>query len=208
MTTQNVGPWLILVVGVVALIAAVWGSLSSTAQKKVWLLWVFGLACAGVGTYGPVFLSSYGGFLNVLQNIQTNPSTETYASALGDIASGKLKPEEADAVLQYIVNKPVEGTDSLLSVYAEQASDPGARQYLAAADSVLVQRKRVSNELIKNLSQQSSFETSVEHFDPTTRALIARQVLANPGVVSPSVAVNRDKLREWAKIAPAGNVQK
>lgn len=199
MTMPAIGPWVLLAVGAIVLLGALWGTLKPNGPKSLWLAWIFGLACAGTGIYGPMFLSSYADFLKTLEQLQSNPSQETYTTALQKIADGEFTPQQSDVVLRYLTSQPSEGLDTLLTRYSQNAKDSVAKQQLAESGTALSQRLALVGKGAEKLDAEGTLQQRVTSFDQTTKNLIANSVLKKPDSEISALKFNKDALKNWAR---------
>jgi hypothetical protein len=178
MTPSEIGPWLMLGLGALSIVAALYATVFLRPVKKgLIVLWIFGLAMLGIGSYGPMFLSEYGSFVSTMTSLNATPSKETYQQAFDKVASGKLTGDYGNIVLRYAVNHPVEGTDTLLRASIGTATNPAGRNALLSADTLLTQKYAVANRLMESVLHDTSATRTLESFDPATRALVAQSLL-------------------------------
>jgi len=127
-----IGPWILFGVGVLMLVMAAAACYRGNEPKKPWI-WIFGLAAAGVGVYGPAFLNPLGKFVNPILQMQESPSVETYEAVFEQIGEGKLPPKFQELALAYAFDRPVAGMEEALDRAAQKASDTTGRTALQNA---------------------------------------------------------------------------
>ncbi len=198
MSPLEAGPWVLIMVGAISSIVAIYKTGFGTAKVTgLWLLWVFGFGMIGVGIWGPGFFSPYADFLKTITAMQRDPSPQSYQNALEKVASGTLQGAYRDIVLQYAVNQPVEGTDTLLAGSIAKASSEDSRKALISAQSELHQKKEVADRLVQSLTKESDPEKIIDQFDPSTRAIVARSLLQKPPTDTLRKRINPTVLERW-----------
>jgi hypothetical protein len=193
MNIQAIGPWVLLGVGTLALLAAV----KQPTPKGLWMPWVFGFAIAGVGVYGPVFLHSYSEFVKTLLAMQKAPSPDTYADVFQKVGSGDIPPDYGKIALSYSLERPVEGMDQLLETAIQKATDPQGKQALIEAKKTLEGKQQAAEALETAIMRGTVPAESIRHFDPATRSRVARPLLKLPDERLRELRINRDELREF-----------
>lgn len=174
METQVLGPWILVGLGAVGVLGAVYVSVKQTAPKGLWLMWVFSFAILGVGVYGPAFLVPYSKFIQPLLAMQQSPDAITYKAVFDDVANGELPPEYQEIALAYALESPVDGMEELLDEAISSSTDPIGKRALRRARESLDGKKRVAEEL---LSHHDLTAELIERFDPATRSLVIRPLL-------------------------------
>ncbi len=174
MDIQVLGPWIIMGLGTVGVLGAVFVSVRQTAPKGLWAMWFFSFAILGVGVYGPAFLEPYGKFVQPLLAMLQSPSAATYKAVFEDVASGELPPEYQEIALAYALESPVEGMEELLDEAISGSTDPAGKLALRGARESLDGKKRVAAELLRD---QGLTAERIKRFDPATRALVIRPLL-------------------------------
>ncbi len=141
MTIAVVGPWVLLVLGTVGVVAGMWTTLRGRQGAGPLVLLAFGALLAGVGVYGPVFLSSYDTFVKAVVPMTKTADRTTYTKAFDQVGSGALPAGYADLALSYALRKPIAGMDTLLDSAAHRASDPAGAQALQSARTALLMQR-------------------------------------------------------------------
>lgn len=196
MSIGDVGPWVLLGVGTVILLGAVWGVFKGKQAKSLWMMWIVGFATSGVAIYGPAFLGQYGEFVKVLMQLQSNPTPETYSKALDEVAAGKFPAAYDSVIVQFALSQPVEGMDSLLQHSLGKATDETRRQILANAAATWTARKEAAKEIGRHLSESDDPEAKLASFDPVTRSLVAKSLLKESSSESFPAKFDREKLKK------------
>ena len=168
MDIQIIGPWVLLGVGVLTLIGALWVTVRQIAPRRSWILWVFGFAIAGVGAYGPLFLKPYGEFLDVVFRMQDSPGPDTHKEVFKMIGDRQVPPKYQKLALAYALENPVEGMDELLEKAIENSTDPRGKQALVIAQESLKGKKKLADEL----STLGGLKQKIKKLIPVTQHLI------------------------------------
>ncbi len=82
MEPSAIGPYLLLGLGSVAIVAVIVGHFRELPAKSSILMWVFGIALLGIGSYGPAFLADYVGFVKALNQFAEAPGASEVAEFL------------------------------------------------------------------------------------------------------------------------------
>lgn len=198
MEILQVGPWILLGVGVVILLGALWGALRQKPAKSLWIMWIIGFAVSGVGIYGPVFLSSYSQFVQTLLQLQKSPSPETYSAALQSVAEGKYPSSYDSIIVNFALSQPVDGMDSILQLSLGKAKDSEHRKFIADAQSAWSGRKAAARELGHRIHENPDGEAKLASLDPVTQSLVARSLLQEPVTEGEPERINRVMLKRLA----------
>lgn len=182
MNIQAIGPWVLLGVGTLALLAAVLGSLRRPPPKGLWMPWIFGFAIAGVGVYGPVFLQSYTEFVKVLLEMQEAPSPKTYAQVFEKVGSGELPADYSEIALSYSLERPVEGMDRLLENAIKNATDPKGKEALLDAQKTLEGKQQAAEVLETAIERGTVPPETIRRLDAATRSMLR---------------ISDERLRKW-----------
>lgn len=182
MEIESVGPWLLLGVGVFLLLAGAVATVRPNPPRWPWI-WVFGLACAGIGAYGPAFMEPYGKWVKLLLEMDES-SPQTYADVFERIGRGDLPPKLQDMALSYALNRPIERMDQELKRAIKNAGDDRGRGALHETQLAFEQRAEVATEICNILAQRErrpaertavTAETLMK-FDPVTRLHLTREL--------------------------------
>lgn len=194
-----VGPWVLLGVGTLSLLGALFISLTRKEGKSPWIIWVFGFGISGVGIYGPVFLSSYGSFLKTIADLKSDPTAQAYSSAFDKIGNGDLSAEHADVVLQYAIAQPVEATDSLLQVAITKAKDPAGKRALENAKTLYLEKQASVRFVARALEQSPNPSLQLDSLDAVTRTMVARKLLEIPPSNLQRMNIDRNRIAMYSK---------
>jgi hypothetical protein len=195
-----IGPWVLLVLGVVTLLAAVWASVTKPNPTRLWLMWVFGLAIAGIGIYGPVFLGPYQQFIGAITAMQEKPNQDTYKEAFVKVGKGELPPRYQEVVLAYALDRPVPDMANALKGAISQATDPQGKVALEKTAQSLQEKKAVAEQITKNiLNEGPSARTKLETLDPTTKSLVSEELRKQPDSTLRAVQLDRPTVDKLAQ---------
>jgi len=87
MTVQEIGAWVLLVVGALAFLAAIVKVFFQPPRSP--LPWIFGLLAMGLSIWGLAFFEPYTSFLKVL-TITEQPGQESYATFMESVGQGDV----------------------------------------------------------------------------------------------------------------------
>ncbi|MDE0006618.1 MAG: hypothetical protein OXQ29_28345 [Rhodospirillaceae bacterium] len=132
----DVGPWVLLVIGSLLMLAALYVAVAQ--QRRPLTLLLFGLLSIGVGIHGPLFMGEYAKFLKVvLAMVRDEDQERAYRVAFDGIARGDFSADLQEIALGYARSHPVPNMDSLLSEAIEGASnEPGQQALLTLSEEL------------------------------------------------------------------------
>src|SRR5688572_15933168 len=104
---NNIFAAALVLCGIVLLLCGGWCVLRENKSKYILVLFVFGLAAAGLGAYGPMFLEPYGKFLQPLFAAVSSPTKPTYSELFHKIGNGSLPPKYQEVALAYAMDRPI-----------------------------------------------------------------------------------------------------
>ena len=172
-----VGSWILLGLGILLVLAAIYLVCVRGADLIYIILLIFGVLCAGVGTHGPLFMGQYAKWLEIMLSIvkMEDPDPKTYRMFLERIAKGDFDPELQEIALNYLRNHPTQDLATLLTEAINSASNEQGKKVLQEAKQELV----VKIEMVKLLSQKLRPE-EIKALDPATQMLIKNELKRPP----------------------------
>lgn len=198
MNIAQIGPWILLVMGVGAFCAAGYQMLFVKAKPTTVVVFVFGGLFAGLSVYGPAFVDQYLNFVKVVVPLQSNPSEKTYQAFFKSVGAGETSPEYAELGLAYVLDRPVAGTDKLLQSAATQATDPAGKAALERAHQDLAGKEIAAVQLAKTLKAQANPEATIKGMDSATRTLVSRELLRLPDSELRTLRLNTNEINRLA----------
>jgi hypothetical protein len=187
MTPQIAGPWVLVALGAIVIVAGVFILFRREARVAlVMMSFVFGVLLCGLGVFGITFLDSYARFLKtseILTAVMQAPSDQTYSQALDAVASGKVDPAQGQALLTYMEARPTPQFGDLVRRKAVSAKDPRSRALLAATADDFGRREESAAKLAAGLAAKNQLTpAAVESLDQGSQVLVARHLEANPNL--------------------------
>ncbi len=179
MSLATVGPWILFSVGCLTLLGAGVATVLTMTKADVrrpWLMWVFGMAAAGVGLHGTAFLEPYGEFIGVLQGMQEDPSEETYSAFFGAVADGELPASLQAAGTAYALRHPIDGMGDMLERYSVAAKNVPERELLRNAKAEHAAQRVKVDTIIGALGAGGIKPGTVRRFDEPTRMMVERRL--------------------------------
>lgn len=177
MEITYIGPWVLLGIGALMILAAL---CITVFQKRTpsSLLLILGILSAGVGIHGPLFMGQYAVFLRTILQVVDNPDSESYSKLLDQIGQAKFDPELQEVALGYVLDRPVAGMDSLLATAINNANDLG-RPALEKTKQAHVQRTEEAETKLQQLDWENlaTAKKEIENFDPATRTRVSEKLL-------------------------------
>ncbi len=144
MTVEQVGPWLLLIIGIVLLGCFAKAALQTEAAKTTLiLLFVGGFACAGTGIYGPSFMNEHGRWIQTMLAAFNSQDPKAYDELLAQVADGSVPPEYQPMVLAAVMDNAPKDIDPKLKLNQAIAQAPSGtgRQSLIAAQQRIEERE-------------------------------------------------------------------
>lgn len=163
MQPETVGTWGALGLVAVGLFALVRASLATKTGERapIWA-WVFGLAAAGVGTYGPVFLRDLGDFLDPLLALQREPSAASYQSFLAKSAKGELPIEVQTIGVHFMVEHPLLELDQDLARAAVSAQSQATKDLFHQAQKEVAAKDAKAEAILQVQVNATEFATDFD----------------------------------------------
>ena len=122
MEPSVIGPYILLGLGAAAVIAAIAGHFKKLAAKSALLMWIFGTALLGIGSYGPAFLADYVGFVKALNQVTEAPGGEQVAEFLDRAGKAGVSTAAREAILVDVLSRETPAA-------AGAAAEPAAEVY-------------------------------------------------------------------------------
>lgn len=112
MSIEQVGPWLLLITGVVLLgCFAKIAFQEQAAKATLILLFVGGFACTGTGIYGPSFMNDYGDWMQLLFRVTDHQDAQAYNELVSLMGEGSIPPEGYGIVSSVLMENAPKGVD-------------------------------------------------------------------------------------------------
>lgn len=209
---NSVGPWIMAGIGVLGTLASIYCVVVQRRHPILMLVaLIIGGLLVGVGIYGPGFMGPYTDFIKVVLPMVKTPSTETYLVAFDRTGKGDFDPALQEITLSYALDRPITNMDSLLTEAINSATNDQGRSALEEAKRTLAGKSAVAERLANTVWTMWPNVVDIEKFDPVTRMLVAKKLLANPprqehgrALASGSLSTEqlKEKLKQWAQPRP------
>ena len=190
MEITTVGPWILLVIGALLMLAAIY--VAAVHQGKPSSLLLFGFLSIGVGIHGPLFMGQYADFWRaVLPITSESMDPKAYQDLFRRIGQGDFDTKLQDVALRYALDRPIQDMDRLLTEAIASATNDQGRSALERTKLAWAGKVKVANQLARQVESVplDVEDLEIEAFDPATRTLVAEELLA--------------RLREELEQAPA-----
>ena len=200
-----IGMWVMLALGVVTVFFAIRLTVKQAVLRALLLSWVFGVALAGVGTFGPGFLDPYSDFLKVVFDAMGSPSEETYAAVVDQIASEDVPDEIRELGLSFMLENPIEGMDAMLAEGMAKTDQVGARTAFTSARKTLEVRSEAAAAALSPRRQRDAsgaFERPALRLSDDVRRELVKPLLAQPDSVLTRYQLDRDALKQMESFRP------
>lgn len=196
MDIVSVGRWILLFLGALTVLAAIWFTLKNPNAKRPKFMWSFGVLVAGLGAFGPEFLPQYGNWLAKVTNMAENPGKQSYATFFNSVGSEKLPTALQKVGTNYAISHPVEDMDSIINDAIEKAPDnsDGQKVLMWAKDSFQGKQREINNLMTTKVSIDSS-----RTFDLTTRKLIYEKMRKLPDDQKLKIGIDSTFITEYEK---------
>lgn len=192
MDLETIGPWVLFATGILLLWGAIGSHLFSQRDRSIWPLLIFGLAAAGTGIYGPLFLRDYGSFVEKLSSLhqaaQANPTDpeqaakalEAYSEFFNEVAAGDVSEEVASAGLALTLAYPLPGMEEKLSYAVSAAENTTGRDLLVQTEVELEGKRRVADELRQEAEiGPAEIPEETAHYDAGTKRFLIQDPTTN-----------------------------
>lgn len=183
MEITYIGPWILLSLGTLLMLAAVY--IAVVQQGRPVSLLTFGFLSIGVGIHGPLFMGQYAKFFRVMVSLVSTADAdpETYKVVFDRIGQGDFDPELQKIAVGYALSRPIEDMDRLLDEAIGGATNDQGRaalQQLAEESAARVREQKVfaalrhsprSAQLIASLEQGRTLQEATTRIEQGTTSL-------------------------------------
>jgi len=197
MNIAAIGPWILFLVALAGCIGAGIRICRKQANKGIYFLLVFSGLFAGTSVYGLSFMDHYTNFLGAVAKLQASPTPQTYADFFAKVGDGKITPRYAELGLAYTLDRPVPQMDTLLDQTIARATNPQGKAALTQTLRDFKGKQHAAEELTQALRNTRNPDQAIERLDPTTRAMVSRQILSLPASQVATQHVNTNMLRTY-----------
>lgn len=157
-----VGRWIMLIIGTLALLGAIWITLKG---RSVFLMWAFGVLLIGIGSFGMEFMPKYSDWLSKLSDMIKNPGKESYEAFFASVSKQKLPAELQQIGIEYAVSHPIEGIESIIKgVIDRTPENTEGRKALNWAMENFKGKERVIDQILESKPKSEA----VQNFDKAT----------------------------------------
>jgi hypothetical protein len=146
MDIVSIGRWIMLIIGALALLVAIWTTLKG---KGGFLMWVFGVLLVGIGSFGMEFIPKYGDWMKRLSDMIKSPGKESYEAFFTSVSKQKLPAELQQMGIEYAVSHPVEGMDSIIKGVTDQTQNPNGKKALNWTIENFEGKQRVIDQILE-----------------------------------------------------------
>lgn len=189
-----VGPWILLVIGALLMLAAIY--VATVQRGKPSSLLLFGFLSIGVGIHGPLFMGQYADFWRaVLPITSESMDPEAYQDLFRRIGHGDFDAELQDVALRYALGRPIQDMDRLLTEAIASATNDQGRGILEKTKLAWDGKVKVANQLARQV-ENAPRDVEIEAFDPETRALVAEELLVRLQELKQARATSTRSLEE------------
>ncbi|MGH7571491.1 MAG: hypothetical protein ACREMK_06575 [Gemmatimonadota bacterium] len=170
MTANELGAWLMVGLGAATVAAAILASLRKIPAPTLGLMWLFGMALLGVGSYGPVFLSDYEKLTRSVVDLLKAPTGDN-AEAVVVAASQEDIPEEARrAAIRVAYETAPRETEQAIVQIMESRPSVEARPVLED-ELAKIKAESAAQAVGENLLKKTAVDTAA--LDSTDREILA-----------------------------------
>jgi hypothetical protein len=142
----SIGPWVLLIVGSLMLLAGAVSQLMGNGTNWPWI-WIFGLGTAGIGVYGTAFLEPYGKWMEVVALMVREGSPASYERAFAAVADGKMPPEIQEVALNYAINNPIEGMVGMADEARARGKNQQGEETLEVFQQKVIRQESMAREI-------------------------------------------------------------
>jgi hypothetical protein len=191
-----VGRWVLLALGVVTVLGAIFFRLKHpNAPQPKWML-IFGGLFAGLGVFGLEFLPKYRLWLAPVRDMVEKPSEKSYAAFFDSVSNEKIPKDLQKVGISYAVSHPVEGMEDVLENAIQKAPDntSGEETLKWAMESFKGKQREVDHFVESKVGV-----ASVRQFDPATRQLIYDKMQRLPDSRRRALGIDANLLQQYDK---------
>lgn len=168
MDIVTVGRWVLLAIGAVTLLGAVWFKLRNPEKNPFWM-WVFGLLIAGIGAFGPEFMPKYGDWLAKVADMIRSPGVESYMKFFDSVGNEEIPVELRELGVNYAISHPIDGMENILEKAINRTPEnTDGKKALEWAYESFQDKKRAIDQLLMT----GPSVDRAKQFDQETGALI------------------------------------
>ena len=200
MAITTVGPWVLLLVGVVTVLGAVWLTVTKPDVRRPWWMWVFGVLLCGTGVYGPAFLTDYASFLKTLKTLSDEPSEANYQAFLQDMADGDVPESVQDAGTALMLQHPIPQLERLVESAEVQASSPAVKAKLQSMQESLAAQKEQAQVLKSGLVGEAIEPITIFQLPAATRFHLADELEHEPEDVRARLHLRTEDLQRLREL--------
>jgi hypothetical protein len=190
----------LIAVGLIVILAGVYKLIKP--DPKFWQIitpFVFGLLMLGLSAFGLRFMTAYGEFLSKVLPLINAPTSETYATAIDAISSGKLSADNAGTAQAIMLENPVPDLESLIERRVVAAQDPHGKDQLKEMLTDLRAKKTLAAQIADSVVQGDKVNTGkLGSLDGSMQGLVAQEIARRPQVVSKLSSVERESVNHFA----------
>jgi hypothetical protein len=162
MDMVSVGRWIMIVIGALALLVAIWITLKG---KSSLLIWIFGILLLGIGSFGMEFMPKYSDWLSKVSDMIKTPGKESYEAFFASVSKQKLPAELQQIGIEYAINHPIEGMESIIKgVIDRTPENTEGRKALNWAMENFKGKQRVIDQILESKPKSEV----VQNFDQAT----------------------------------------
>ena len=191
-----VGRWILLALGVIAVLVGLFIIAKPPAKRTAHPLWplVFGGLFLGMGVFGLEFIPQYRLWLESLTNLVEKSDAKSYEAFFAKVGSQKIPPAIQEIGVNYAVANPVKEMDAVLTRSIAKAPDntEGKKALLWAKESYEGKQREINHLVTSKVNIDS-----VKSFAPVTIRLMRDKIKALPDSEKKQLGIDTNTIKKY-----------
>lgn len=194
-----VGRWVLLVLGVVTVLVALFVIAKPPIKPIAHPLWplAFGGLFLGIGVFGLEFIPQYRLWLKSLTNMVENSGVESYEAFFTKVGTQKIPPAIQEIGINYAISNPVKEMDTILSKTITKAPDntEGKRALIWAKDNYEGKQREIDHLVTSKVNIDSA-----RKFTPGTIRLMHDKIRDLPDGEKRRLEIDANTIRTYREM--------
>lgn len=189
-----VGRWVMLVIGALILLAAIWSIIKRPEIKRPLML-LLGVFILGIGVFGLEFVPAYRQWIEVLKDMVNNPSEKSFSVFFEETSKENMPVELREIGINFATTHPIDRMEEILEEAIKRTPDNKE-----SGKSALKYAKRSlqGNQLaVDRILRSTPAVDEVEKFDPVTRKLIYQRLIKDPQYASRKYRIDPSSIQQY-----------
>lgn len=194
-----VGRWVLLALGVVAVLVALFVMVKPPIKRIAHPLWplAFGGLFLGIGIFGLEFIPHYRLWLESLTNMVENSGVESYEAFFAKVGTQEIPPAIQEFGINYAISNPVKEMDTMLDEAIAKAPDntEGKKALIWAKNNYEGKQREIDHLVTSKVNIDSA-----KRFAPGTIRLMHDKIRDLPDVEKRRLGIDASTVRTYREI--------